>query len=147
MLVTSRERAPELALAGTRMGFDLTTLFKPTETALVSQPIAEVKAEEAETSAFNWGELIGNIGKAVDVGMDIWKGATNQDVQVAQLELAKVNADTAGQRARADQLIAETRRIQAERRTLVPAAAGVGGIALLGLGAAAVYFLTRRKRR
>ena len=93
------------------------------------------------------------MGKAVDIGSTLWEGATNRDIQTAQLELAKVNAETDQARARADQLIAltqakqlEQQAAQTEKNVVGRTVAGIG-IGTLAIGGAVAYMLLRKKGR
>jgi hypothetical protein len=133
MIYVQKESVPELG-----QDFDFN---------LFSSSGAEAGATSAVAKTTDWGTVLSNIGKVVDIGAGLWAGAKSSDVQVAQLELAKAQAQTAAEAAKASQLIAATQAAQAKQAQPLSLATGVGiGIPLLVLGGLGVWFLLQKKR-
>jgi len=170
MLITTTEKTPELALAGISDFFSslaensdtitgitsvvggFSSLYspKPDATSDVAKTITEVKTAEAATS-FDWSNFLGVVDKAVSIGTGLWGGSPTQDIQVAQLELAKANANTEAERAKAAALIAQTRQAALSAQTpsqavMSKTVMGVSGLALLALGGGALLMFSMRRK-
>lgn len=113
--------------------------------------VPELGADTGSTTATSsgWSSVLDSIGKVVDIGAGLWSGVKSQDVQVAQLELAKAQAQTAAEATKAQQLIAASQAAQARQSqptSILTTAAGIG-LPVLALGALGVWFFMGRKRR
>lgn len=118
---------------------------------------------EAPQDTFNWGGFLDTVGKAIDIGGSVYTKYIDSDIQNAQLELAKMNADTAKEQAKAASLQAEAKlaasrvlQAQAARAPLTPPPPPVPSKTMLGLGvgtgtllvgAGVLAFFMLRKRR
>jgi hypothetical protein len=118
-------------------------------------------AEPEVSSPFNLDGFLDTVGQAIDLGGAVYSKYVDTDLQNAQLELAKVNADTEAEKARAARLQAEAQKAAAQSAAASPAypltpsaprvpgtvlGIGAGTLALAGVGLGA-FLLLRRKRR
>lgn len=118
----------------------------------INDGVPELGAETAPTAAaaassggWSWSDLLDNVGKAVEIGGSIYSKYIDDDAQNAALELAKLQARTAEERARAAQL-------QTVTKSGGGAASGWGigggvGLAALAVGGGVLLWVLLRQKR
>ncbi len=102
-----------------------------------------------------WDSFLTTVSKTVDVGGTLYSKFVAPDIQKAQLDLARTNAETAASQARAIELAAKTgAAARAGTATTAPVPGvstgfKIGGTALVlgAVGLGLFFFMGRKKRR
>lgn len=113
--------------------------------------LGSVNGVPAHGLGYDWSTLLDNIGAAVEIGGTVYDKYIDPDSQNAQLELARLNAQTAADRARALALQQTTAQRAAAGGYGAPSTGLLGGLSIgvlalvAGGGLLAWKLLGRRK--